>query len=103
MIDILQFKKINVSQLANKNQFVINYIKPNTFRVLVFQSYKTIIAIYDQETKQLYINWYYWDYSKTTMKHLKIFINEYTYFTYENKQQFLKEINTNSSIITYKD
>ena len=81
----------------------INYIKPNNFSVLVFQSYKTIIAIYDYETKQLYINWVYWDYSKTTMKHLKIFINKYTYFSYENKQQFLKEINNNSLITTFKD
>lgn len=95
------FKKTRVFQLKNKNQFIIEFIKPSNFSVICFQSYKTLIAIYDYETKQLLINWKYWDYSKTTLKHLKLFINEYTYFKYDNKQQFLNEIRNNSLIDTF--
>ena len=95
------FTKTRVYQLENKNQFVIEFIKPNNYSVLCFQSYKTLIAVYDCEYKQMLINWRYWDYSKTTSKHLKIFVNRYTYFEYLNKQQFLKEIRNNSLIDTF--
>ena len=101
MVNVSAFQKTRVFQLENKNQFVIEYVKPNNFSVLCFQSYKSLIAIYDQETKQLLINWRYWDYSKTTSKHLKIFVNRFTNCTYENKQQFIKEINNNSLIDTF--
>ena len=102
LLDNLQnFTKVRVYQLENKNQFVIEFIKPNNFSVLCFQSYKTLISVYDCETKQMLINWRYWDYSKTTMKHLKIFVNRFTYFDYVNKQQFLCEIKNNTLIETF--
>ena len=80
--------KIAVEQLENKNQFVITYENEQQQTLICFQSYKTLIAIYNQTTKELYINYPYWDYSKTTMKHLKIFINTYTIYGYDNKKQF---------------
>ena len=39
-----------------------------------------------------------WDYSVTPRRHFKAFINEYTPFNYENKQQWLKEIANNDKI-----
>lgn len=84
--------KLHVTQLQHNNQFVIHYnnTKDPCYSVIAFQSYATLIAYYCSYEDKLYINWSMWDYSKTTLKHLKIFINEYTKFNYENKQQFLK-------------
>lgn len=88
---------MSVQQLLNKNQFVIYYedmdcsfASKRSFRV--FQSYTTLIAIYNPITKELKVNWSKWDYSKTTMKHLKVFINDFTCYEYENKAQFLNLI-----------
>ena len=89
--------KASVSQLENKNQFVINYDD-----VVVFQSYRTLIAVWSYSEHKLYINWCYWDYSKTTMKHLKIFINDYTSMRYENKQQFMKFIISNDKVVLFE-
>lgn len=94
---IKDLEKIKVEQLENKNQFVITYCS-NDNLYICFQSYKTLIAIYDYSNNELYINWSMWDYSKTTMKHLKVFVNRYTTFKYENKSQFMKEITNNNSI-----
>lgn len=33
-----------------------------------------------------------WDYSRTTMKHLKMFIDEYARFAYVNKKEFERRI-----------
>lgn len=102
MLKLDNFIKVRVEQLANKNQFVIYYNdNENDRHLIVFQSYDTLIAILDGG--KLYINWQYWDYSKTTLKHLKIFVNEYTPFVYENKQQFLNLIRTNERIIAFEE
>lgn len=96
--------KIFVSQLANKNQFVIEYIDTLTNqRLIAFQSYRSLIAIYYHEGKKLSVNWQKWDYSKTTSKHLKMFINEYTSFRYDSKLQFLKEIQNNKNIKVFNE
>lgn len=100
--------KIFVEQLANKNQFIIWYKDKDNNEIVAFQSYRTLIAIYhhgDYREKRpdlLEINWNKWDYSKTTLKHLKMFINGYTSFNYDNKQQFLKEIMHNDDILTFE-
>jgi hypothetical protein len=39
------------------------------------QSYKSIVAKYNKETKIVYLG-YDWDYSRTTMKYVKKFISE---------------------------
>lgn len=49
-------------------------------------SYNSKIAIYS-DMKYLDIG-KKWDYSQTTLKHLKHFINTYTAYTYETKSQF---------------
>lgn len=94
--EIEKMKKLYVGQLANKNQFIIYYDNG-----VAFQSYCSLIAVLSGQ--HLFINWNKWDYSKTTLKHLKMFINEYTPYTYENKQQFLKEIRNNEMIKTFID
>lgn len=86
------------SEKGNKvaNQFIIhgsNYV--------TFQSYESIIATHkdneiDKPCLSLVADW--WDYSNTTRKYFEQFINEYTPFTYDNKAQWLKEIENNDLI-----
>lgn len=98
MLNILKNAiKINVEQLENKNQYLITYQDKET-NILCFQSYKTLIAIRSYKDKKLSVNYKYWDYSKTTMKHLKLFINTYTTYTYESKSQFQKLLLNDSNI-----
>lgn len=81
--------------IENKNNFTI--LKDN-IKNLIFFSYNSHIATYDKENEKLYIT-ILWDYSQTTLKQLKNFINNYTSFNYENKKQFEQEIYKNNNII----
>lgn len=64
-------KLAKVTQLENKNQFVIE-----TEKDLYFQSYDSVCARYNKDNNFLYLN-KDWDYSNTTRKHLYIFITEW--------------------------
>jgi len=77
------------------NQFIITEEEKT-----IFQSYKSKICslIGDMGQIGLVLNGSIWDYSNTTRKHFKSFINEETPFTYENKAQWIKEIENNESI-----
>ena len=84
------------------NQFIIK----DTGKI-TFQSYKSEIAtLKDNITDNalttgwniLALKGEMWDYSSTTRKYFKQFINEETPFTYENKAQWLKEIENNNNI-----
>lgn len=86
-----QTPKIVVEQLENKNQFVI--VTPQGY---YFQSYNSLIALWDGEDLTL---WKMWDYSQTTLKHLKIFINTYTPLNMETKSDIQRAINKGK--ITY--
>ena len=70
-----------------KNQFVI---KDNDH--VVFQSYDSKIADYDEQEKTLKLFGDLWRFSKTTQKHFKSFINQYTCFGYDNQNDFIKLI-----------
>lgn len=59
-------------------------------------SYNCQIAIYNKQSQSLAINQEWWDYSQTTLKHVKHFINQYTAYTYEDKKQFQKLIEDKS-------
>lgn len=100
LIDLKDYIKVRVQQLENKNQFII-YCKDENKNICAFQSYATLIAMWSYSDHKLYINWSMFDYSKTTLKHLKIFVNNYTTFDYENKQQFTKLILNNENIILF--
>lgn len=62
---------LKVKNFYNKNQFVIEEGER-----IIFQSYESIIAIYESRS-QLLILGRDWDYSRTTTKHLYLFINDY--------------------------
>ena len=87
MINLKTAKKTHVQQLENKNQFVITYCD-NDITYWAFQSYYSLICVYCPSTKEMIVNNNKWDYSKTTLKHLKLFINDFTCYRYENKTQF---------------
>ena len=101
--------KVFVKQLQNKNQFVIWLKDKDNNDIIAFQSYKTLIAVYyagsyeDKRPDMLEINWSMWDYSKTTLKHLKMFVDEYTSFHFENKHQFAQEIRVNDCILVFDE
>lgn len=66
----------------------------------VFQSYDSKIALLKGDMGQQGLILYgdMWDYSATTRRHFKAFINEHTPFEYVNKAQWLKEIENNEFI-----
>ena len=72
-----KFRTLKVEQMINDsgngavNQFVL-YMN----NVIAFQSYDSIIAVVDKDSKTitLYADW---DYSKTTGKHRNIFFRDY--------------------------
>lgn len=104
MFKLKDLPKVYVEQLANKNQFVIVYEdEPKQQRLHCFQSYSSLIAVYDKMSGDLFINWDKWDYSKTTLKHFKLFVNEWTYYHYETKQQWLCEMENNKHILTFRE
>lgn len=75
-----------VNQFYNKNQFVIDWEWKT-----IFQSYDSTIAIVDYENKTITF-WIDYDYSKTTSKHLKLFLNDYLSFYYDSKKELEKSI-----------
>lgn len=70
---------MKVTQLENKNQFVI----VDNGRIY-FQSYESMIAKINREDKKITLYQDY-DYSKTTLKHLNLFLNQYA--SYEIKKR----------------
>lgn len=69
-----------VEQFHNKNQFVIYHDKKVTL-----QSYQSPIALFDEEDEiTLYRDW---DYSKTTRKHLYMFLEEICGLTLPDKKK----------------
>ena len=55
------------------NQFII-YTDKGTY----FQSYSSIIAFIRKKDNKVFLDSYYWDYSRTTIKYRNEFLNEYT-------------------------
>ena len=80
--------------IENKNNMIILENESEIY----FISYQTTICKYNTKTKILQVNANYWDYSQTTLKQLKYFVNEYTLYIYETKQQFEKALKTNNFI-----
>ena len=57
-----------------KNQFEIRINTKGGTKVF-FQSYKSIICKIDNQ--KIYLDSYYWDYSRTTVKYLKSFLSDF--------------------------
>lgn len=70
---------MKVEQFYNKNQFII-YGKGET----IFQSYNSTIAIIKNGVLTFGDDW---NYSKTTMKHLYLFLEDYSNQITDEKQQ----------------
>lgn len=86
LLKVLELKeKVKVHNFYNKNQFIIH--TPNA---IIFQSYRSIIAII--LNGELYIDNYYINYSKTTSKHLYLFIRDYTKYDVYNLKDLYKLI-----------
>lgn len=82
----------------NKGNVVANQFIIRQGDIIVFQSYRSQIATYSQDTQILKV-FSDWDYSRTTLKYFKQFVNEETSFTYENKKQFEQLMKENKNII----
>jgi hypothetical protein len=94
---------LKVKNFYNKNQFVIEEGER-----IIFQSYESIIAIYESRS-QLLILGRDWDYSRTTTKHLYLFINDYVcnkeieeVKNRTNKREYIQKL-INNGIIKYDE
>lgn len=84
MIKVKNITNANGNKVAN--QFEIVDTDNSTF----FQSYNSIIAQVRAEDSAVYLDEYYWDYSRTTMKHLYNFLSQWGYDL--NKKKVLELI-----------
>lgn len=73
-------------------QYAPNQTLIQTEEAIYLQSYKSIVAKYDKETKIIYLG-YDWDYSRTTMKYVKRFIKECARHQYTIKMECDPESN----------
>ena len=62
---------------SNKGNFVPNQFLIYTNKGVYFQSYNSIIALRDN-SNNVFLDSYYWNYSRTTGKYRNIFLDEYT-------------------------
>lgn len=72
-------KIMKIKQFEVENQFVLENDEQ-----LIFQSYDSIIAVYNKKSHEITLG-RDWDYSKTTSKYLYKFLD--TYFCYDYKLQ----------------
>ena len=87
---------MKVQNFYNKNQFIIT----GGDAVVTFQSYDSIIAKIDEKGTLILGN--AWNYSKTTLKHLYLFINDYFYLLGDFAQKlFGYEFNSNKNKKAY--
>lgn len=87
---------MKVEQFYNKNQFVIY----GGDAIVTLQSYNSIVAKINKKGTLIFGN--DWNYSKTTLKHLYLFLNDYKYlasdFTKNLIDKVLKSTNKKQAI-----
>jgi len=98
---------MQVKQFYNKNQFVIS-----TEEGYYFQSYNSVVAMYYydfEKGKHILVLGCDWCYSKTTLKHLYLFMQDYCYYNYyklienaSNKKQAIKKL-IEKGVILYSE
>lgn len=77
---------MKVEQFYNKNQFVIF----GGDAIVTFQSYQSTIANFEKNGNlNLFEDW---DYSKTTLKHLYLFLNEYKYLASDFTKKLIDKV-----------
>jgi hypothetical protein len=79
-------------------QYAPNQILIETDEAIYLQSYSTVVARYNKDSKSINLG-YDWDYSRTTMKYVKRFIKECATHQYTNEM----ESNPDSNNFTVAD
>lgn len=88
---------MNVKNIRNsKGNIVANQFVITGEEGVAFQSYNSLIATYKDGV--LILEDDMWDYSATTRRHFKTFVNDYTSLEYENKAKFEKLIENSDRI-----
>ena len=88
MIKVRNITNANGNAVANQFE-IVDFDNDTTF----FQSYNTIIAEVRGDDKYVYLDGYYWDYSKTTLRHLYNFLGQWGFYNLNKKviQKFIEE------------
>lgn len=77
---------MKVQQFYNKNQFIIF----GGDAIVTFQSYQSAIANFEKNGNlNLFEDW---DYSKTTLKHLYLFLNDYKYLASDFTKNLIDKV-----------
>ena len=85
-------KNVRISQLINdRNNGATNQFIVETDNGKYFQSYDTVIAFVPNNSDDITLS-KDWEYSKTTSKHLYIFLRDYTRFYANQRKDILKGI-----------
>lgn len=81
---------MEVLQFSNKNHFIIKKDKR-----IILQSYKSLVAEYNTETKKLVFG-VDWDYSNTTLinlyKFINFFVTDFNIDKIKNKKAYLEKL-----------
>lgn len=77
---------MKVKNFYHQNQFIIE-----NGDLIQFQSYGSLIASYDSNDWKLVL-WIDYDYSKTTLKHLYLFLSDYLWIDWLNLKELKKSI-----------
>lgn len=90
---------INENGNPAANQIVIHFEHEDGTTGTIFQSYDSIIAVHTYTSLgQNLLLFPDWEYSKTTMKHFRTFLNGTSEFEYHSKPKFLKAIEIDNFI-----
>ena len=90
MIKVKNITNANGNEVPNQFEIIVDEYKNSFYKDTFFQSYDSIIAKVRGFDGQIYLDEYYWDYSRTTMKHLYNFLSMWGYDL--NKKKVLKLI-----------
>jgi hypothetical protein len=81
---------MEILQFSNKNHFIIKKDKK-----IILQSYKSLVAEYNTETKNLIFG-IDWDYSNTTLinlyKFINFFVTDFNIDKIKNKKAYLEKL-----------
>lgn len=77
---------MKVEQFYNKNQFVIY----GGDAIVTLQSYNSIVAKINKKGTLIFGN--DWNYSKTTLKHLYLFLNDYKYLASDFTKKLIDKV-----------
>ena len=87
---------------SNRGNLVPNQFIINTKDAIYFQSYRSLIAKVSKRNGKIYLDSYYWDFSRTTSKYLYSFLGEFYRYGL-NKKEIQKLSKEKDSIIKFKD